>query len=132
MLLAGRVNNSSLHVPSVAKVDPALVGPLVGSVLEGDDRVSGPQLFLRELTGVLLGLLGPDAGLAVLGGLATESLKADHDRVEILLLPEIHRLEELLRGHPKVPGRLQEGVDLCLNRITSLLNDFVLCKQGLL
>jgi len=121
-------------VPSVAKVKAALVSTLVGAVLQGDDSVAGPQLFLSELASVLIGFLRADRGLSVLGCLfkrnnlieisslkilnfemkylATESLKADDDRVEILLFPQVDSLEELLGRNAHIPGSLQEGVDV--------------------
>ena len=52
LLLLLRENNKLtlglcvLHVPSVAEVEATLIGSLVGSVLEGDDSVAGPQLLL--------------------------------------------------------------------------------------
>lgn len=48
----------ALHVSGVAKVDSALIGTFIRSVLQGNDRVSGSELLLSKLTGVFLGFLG--------------------------------------------------------------------------
>ena len=39
-------------------------------------------------------------------------LKADDHAVEVLLLPEVHSLEELIRRHAQGLGRRQEAVDV--------------------
>lgn len=97
---------------SVAKVDAALGRALVRSVLQRDDGLAGPQLLVRELALVLVRLLRPDRRLAVLAGLATERLQADHHRVEVLPLPQVHRLEGFLRRHAKLLRALQERRDV--------------------
>ena len=51
-------------------------------------------------------------GNVLLQYLATESLEADDDGIEILPLPQIDGLEELLRGHAESLGRFQERVDV--------------------
>lgn len=60
---------SILHVSSVAEIKATLVSSFIGSILERDDCVAGPQLFFGELASVLLGLLGSNRRLAVLGSL---------------------------------------------------------------
>lgn len=96
----------------IAEIKSTLVGSLVGSVLEGDDSVSGSQLLLRELAFILFSFLGSNGRLAILGCLTTESLEADDDRVEILPLPQVDGLEELLRWHAECLGRFQERVNV--------------------
>lgn len=97
---------------SVAKVDATLGRTLVGTVLQRNDRLSCPQLFVGELAFVLVRLLGSDRWLSVLAGLATERLQADDHRVEVLPLPEVHRLEGFLWWHAKLLRTLQEGRDV--------------------
>ena len=58
-----------LHVPGVAEADAALVGALVAAVLQADDALARLELLLREVADVLVGLLRPDARLAVVAGL---------------------------------------------------------------
>lgn len=100
------------HMSCITEVETALVGAFVGTVLQGDDGITGTQLFLSELALVLLSLLGSNGRFAELGSLTTESLQADDDRVQILLLPQIDRLEQFLVGHAEFPGRFQEAVDV--------------------
>ena len=57
------------HVSRVAEVKTALVGAFVGTVLQRDDCITGTQLFLSELAGVLLSLLGSDGRFAELASL---------------------------------------------------------------
>lgn len=97
---------------SVAKVDATLGRALVGTVLQRDDGLAGPQLLVRELALVLVGLLRSDRRLAVLAGLATQRLQADDHRVEVLPFPEVHRLEGFLWGHAELLRTLQEGRDV--------------------
>lgn len=97
---------------SVAKVDAALGRTLVGTVLERDDGLAGPQLLVGELALVLVRFLGSDRGLAVLAGLATQRLQADHNRVKVLPFPQVHRLEGFLRGHAELLGALEERRDV--------------------
>lgn len=97
---------------SVAKVDATLGRTLIGTVLERDDRLSRPQLLVRELTLVLVRLLGSDRWLSVLAGLATKRLQADDHRVEVLSLPEVNRLEGFLWWHAELLRTLQEGRDV--------------------
>lgn len=93
----------------VAKVDATLGRTLVGAVLQRDDRLSGPHLLVRELALVLVRLLRADRWLAVLTGLPAQRLDADDDRVQVLPLPQIHRLEGFLRGDAELFRTLQEG-----------------------
>ena len=44
--------------------------------------------------------------------LTTESLQADDDRVQVLLLPQIDRLEQFFVGYAEFPGRIEETVDV--------------------
>lgn len=97
---------------SVAKVDSALGRALVGTVLQRDDGLAGPQLLVRELALVLVRLLRSNRGLAVLAGLAAERLQADDHRVEVLSLPEVHGLEGFLWWHTELLRTLQEGRDV--------------------
>lgn len=53
----------------VAEVDAGLGGALVGSVLQGDHVLAGTQLFLAEVSHVLVGLLGSDRWLVEVRGL---------------------------------------------------------------
>lgn len=55
---------------------------------------------------------------------ASEGLEADDDRVEVLALPQVDRLEELLRRDTHLTGRLQEAVDVlhALERHRALLD----------
>lgn len=94
---------------SVAKVDATLGRTLVGTVLQRNDGLSRPQLLVRELALVLVRFLGPNRRFAVFAGLATKRLQADDHRVEILPLPEVHRLEGFLWWHAKLLRTLQEG-----------------------
>lgn len=66
-IFCGKQQHNLLHVSSVAEIESTLVGSLVGSVLEGDDSVSGSQLLLRELAFILLGFLGSNRRLTILG-----------------------------------------------------------------
>lgn len=93
----------------VAKVDATLGCTLVGAVLQRDDRLSGPQLFIAELAFVLVRFLRSDRRLAILTGFPAERLKADHHRVQVLPFPQVHGLEEFLRGNAKLFRPLQEG-----------------------
>lgn len=97
---------------SVAKVDATLGRTLVGTVLQRDDRLSCPQLLVRELALVLVRLLGSDRWLSVLAGLAAKRLQADDHRVEVLPFPEVHRLEGFLWWYAKLLRTLQEGRDV--------------------
>lgn len=96
----------------VAKVDATLGCTLVGAVLQRDDRLAGPQLFVAELALVLVRFLGPDRRLAILTGFPAERLQADDDRVQVLPLPQVHGLEEFLRWDAELFRRLQEGGDV--------------------
>lgn len=54
---------------SVAEVDAALVGALVGAVLQRDNALAGAHLLVAEVAHVLVRLLGADGWLAEVAGL---------------------------------------------------------------
>lgn len=96
----------------VAKVDATLGCALVGAVLQRDDRLSGPELFVAELALVLVRFLWSDRRLAILTGFSAERLQADDHRVQVLPFPQVDGLEEFLRWNAELLGRLQEGGDV--------------------
>ena len=87
------------HVPGIAKVDTALIGALIGAVLQAYHSLSGLQLLVAEVPDVGLRLLGSDAVDAVFGRLAAQRLQAYLNGRQILLFPEIDSLEELFGGN---------------------------------
>lgn len=99
----------TLHMSGVAKVDATLGRSLVGAVLQRDDRLSGSELFIAELTFVLVRFLRADRRLAILTGFPAERLQADDHRVQVLPFPQVDGLEEFLRGNAELFRRLQEG-----------------------
>jgi len=102
-------------VPGVTEVLAGLVGSLVGSVLQVDNALSGPQLLLCELTLVLVGLFGSEnwsAPLRVNLGRSAESEDALRDLDDVAFLPEVDGLEDVYLGHSVLLAGLLELVDV--------------------
>lgn len=57
-----RLGWGTLHVSCVAKIDPSLVGALVGTILKVDDTLPRTHLLLGELALVLIRQLGSQDG----------------------------------------------------------------------
>jgi len=58
-----------LHVSGIAKVDAALVGPLVATILKTDHTLACTHLFFREVANVLLSFLRTNARFAIITSL---------------------------------------------------------------
>lgn len=58
------------HVPSVAKVETALIGALVGSSLQSNNCVACSQLLLGEVSFISISLLRSDGALTIFGSLS--------------------------------------------------------------
>lgn len=55
---------------SVAKIETALIGTLVGSCLQSNNCVACSQLLLSEISFIFIRLLGSDRALTILGSLS--------------------------------------------------------------
>jgi len=58
------------HVPSVAKIETALIGALVGSSLQSNNCVACSQLLLSEVSFISISLLRSDGALTIFGSLS--------------------------------------------------------------
>ena len=102
----------SLHMSSVTEVDSALSRAFVRPVLQTDHCLSGPQLLLREVPFVLIGLFGSYSPNTEFRRLSGQRLQTDLNRSQVLLFPQIDGLELLFCRDSQFGCAAQEELDV--------------------
>lgn len=126
--LYGGISRCSLHVSCVAKIDAWLSGTFVWSILKWDDILASLHLLVGEVANIFLSFFWSNAWFAKVVSLkknklinirslklfmsthfSAQRLQADDDRVQVLTLPQINRLECLLNWNTECLRTLKES-----------------------